>query len=159
MTMYTWELLSIIMALLRWQLMYKQITQARKPLFVLTEKAMMLHLPADIVLELFETCVVPVLLYGAEIWSWENPRDIEIFHCNFLQSLLKTFKFTPNCILYAKLVPITCQQRLIYKWYISGWNWNLWGFFNLYWTPVDNKKIQKFNSILRYVQTIDISMV
>ena len=51
---------------------YQQITQARKALFVLIENARMLRLPADIVLELFETCAVPVLLYGAEIWGCEN---------------------------------------------------------------------------------------
>ena len=79
---------------------YKQITQARKALFVLIERARMLRLPADIVLELCETCVVPVLLYGAEFWGWDIRRDIDIFHRNFLRSLPKTFKFTPNCMLY-----------------------------------------------------------
>ena len=36
-------------------------------MFALIEKAEILRLPTDIVLELLETCVVPVLLYGAEI--------------------------------------------------------------------------------------------
>ena len=71
-------------------------------MFALVEKAKILRLPTDIVLELFETCVVPVLLYGAEIWGWENLNDIDIFHRNFLRNLLKTFKFTPNCMLYGE---------------------------------------------------------
>ena len=48
---------------------YKQITQARKALFVLTEKARMLRLPVDIVPKLFETCIVPVL----HMASMHNP--------------------------------------------------------------------------------------
>ena len=80
----------------------KQISQGRKAMFALVEKAKILRLPTDIVLELFETCVVPVLLYGAEIWGWENLNDIDIFHRNFLRNLLKTFKFTPNCMLYGE---------------------------------------------------------
>ena len=80
---------------------YKQITQARKVLSVLTEKATMLRLPAGMVLELFETCVVAVLLYGVEILGWDW-RDVKIFHSNFLRSLLKAFIFTTNCMLYGE---------------------------------------------------------
>ena len=53
----------------------KQITQARKAMFAVIEEAKVLCLPVDIVCELFNVCVVPVLLYGSEIWGFGNlPR-------------------------------------------------------------------------------------
>ena len=66
----------------------KQITQARKAMFAVIETVKVLHLPADIVCELFNDCVVPVLLYGSEIWEFENLRDVEIFHRGFMRLIL-----------------------------------------------------------------------
>jgi hypothetical protein len=34
-------------------------------------------------LELFDTMVVPILLYGAEVWGFENCNIIENFHMQF----------------------------------------------------------------------------
>ena len=52
----------------------KQITQAGKATFSVIEKVKVLHLFV-IICELFNICVVPVLLYGSEIWCNENlPR-------------------------------------------------------------------------------------
>ena len=80
----------------------KQITQARKAMFALLAKAKSLKLPIDITCELFERTVTPVLPYGCEIWGPSDIKDIEIFHRSFLRILLKTFKFTPNCMLYGE---------------------------------------------------------
>ena len=47
-------------------------------------------------------------------------RVIEIFHCNFLPSLLKTFKFTPNCMLYGETgsnnMSTKIDIRMVYFW-------------------------------------------
>ena len=47
----------------------KQVTQARKAMYALLHKAKILRLPFDIVLELYDHCVIPVLLYGSEVWG------------------------------------------------------------------------------------------
>ena len=75
MIMYTWELRLITKAHLKKS---KQIFQCRKVMFAHIEQTNILRLLTDIVLELFETCVVPVLLYSAQIWGWENRNDIKI---------------------------------------------------------------------------------
>ena len=62
----------------------KQISQAIKAMFALLEKAKVLNLPIDIVCELFYVCVVPVLLYGCEVWGFEDQKYVEIFHRKFL---------------------------------------------------------------------------
>ena len=47
----------------------KQITQARKALYCMLTKAMKLQLPIDIQCQLFDHLVLPILLYGSEIWG------------------------------------------------------------------------------------------
>ena len=98
----------------------KQISQARKAMFSLLEKAKILRLPVDIVCDLFDKCVVPVLLYGSEVWGCESLRDIEIFHRNFLRMVLRTFKFTPNCMLYGE-TGSTDMKSKIHKRMINFW--------------------------------------
>ena len=98
----------------------KQITQARKAMFALLAKAKYLKLPIDITCELFQRTVTPVLLYGCEIWGPSDIKDIEIFHRSFLRILLKTFKFTPNCMLYGETgvtnMNICINSRMINFW-------------------------------------------
>ena len=72
----------------------KQITQARKAMYALLQKAKILRLPFDIIFELYEQCVIPVLLYGSEVWGFENLASVEIFHRKFFKLVLKTFIFT-----------------------------------------------------------------
>ena len=46
--------------------------QATKAMFALLSKGRRLKLPIDIMLDLFDKTVVPVLLYGCEVWGYEN---------------------------------------------------------------------------------------
>ena len=63
----------------------KQILQAKKALFAVISKKVNLQLPLDIYLNLFDTIVSPVLLYGSEIWGYENIDNLEIFFRSFLK--------------------------------------------------------------------------
>ena len=82
--------------------MKKQIIQSRKAMYSLLNKTRILGLSVDIVIELFNVCIVPILLYGAEIWGYENVNELEIFHKQFLRIILKAHKFTPNPMLYGE---------------------------------------------------------
>ena len=99
---------------------HKQITQARKAMFAVVEKSKVLRLPVDIVCELFNVCVVPVLLYGSEIWGYENLREVEVFHRGFMRMILKTFNFTPNAMLYGEL-GTTDMSTIIHKRMVNFW--------------------------------------
>ena len=57
----------------------KQISQARKAMFSFLTKARRLLLPIDVVIDLFDKCVVPILLYGCEIWGHTDLDKIEFF--------------------------------------------------------------------------------
>ena len=99
---------------------HKQITQARKAMFAVVEKSKVLRLPVDIACELFNVCVVPVLLYGSEIWGYENLREVEVFHRGFMRMILKTFNFTPNAMLYGEL-GTTDMSTIIHKCMVNFW--------------------------------------
>ena len=45
---------------------YRLVKQARKAMFYVLRKARKLYLPIDILLQLFDAMVAPILLYGAE---------------------------------------------------------------------------------------------
>ena len=80
----------------------KQITQARKAQFALIAKAKVLQLPIDIILELYDQCITPILLYGCEVWGFSESSSIEVFHRSFLRQLFRVFGFTANCMLYGE---------------------------------------------------------
>ena len=82
----------------------KQITQAQRSLFSIKSKKEMYNLPVDILLELFDKMIKPILLYGCEIWGFENDiKGIEIFHRIFLKYVLKLNYQTTNCMIYGEL--------------------------------------------------------
>jgi hypothetical protein len=56
------------------------------------KEARKLNLPIAMQLELFDTMVVPILLYGVEMWGFENCNFIENFHMQFCKTILKVTK-------------------------------------------------------------------
>ena len=92
--------------------MEKQIMQARKAMYSLLHKAKILRLPFDITFELYEQCVIPVLLYGSEVWGFENLTRVEVFHRQFFKLVLKAFKFTPNCMIYGETNTVDIQTKV-----------------------------------------------
>jgi hypothetical protein len=89
-------------------------------MFALLSKAGNLHLPVDITCNLFDILVLPILLYGCEVWGIENCDQVEIFYRNFLRRLLKVNKLTPNCMLYGELgkykIKSIISKRMINFW-------------------------------------------
>ena len=51
--------------------------QAQKAIFSLMQTSRNQNLPVDVTLDLYKTMVVPVLLYGCEIWGYENVTVLE----------------------------------------------------------------------------------
>ena len=67
----------------------KQNTQAQRALFVIAAKKDLFNLPIDIMLDLFDKMILPILIYGCEIWGYENVECIDIFFRRFLKYLLR----------------------------------------------------------------------
>ena len=98
----------------------ERITLSRKALFSLNAKAGRLHLPPDIHIDLFHKMILPILIYGCEVWGYANLEKLEIFFRKFLKRVLWLGKSTPNCIVYGETgtFPIAnlVQNRMISFW-------------------------------------------
>ena len=68
-------------------------------MFSMVAKSRKLQLPVDIQMHLFDTCVLPILLYGSEVWVFSNVQNIELFHNQFCKHLLKLGSISINNIL------------------------------------------------------------
>ena len=100
--------------------MEKQIDQARKAMFSMLTKARRLQLPVDIQIDLFDKTVLPILLYGSEVWGSGNISDVEVFYRKFLKIILKVGKSTPNCMVYGETGKLPLQLN-ISKRMVSFW--------------------------------------
>ena len=72
----------------------------QRALQALYSKIRILALDVDTSLELYQRYVMPILLYGSEIWAFDktNVASLEIFNRRFLKELLGLYKFTPTCM-------------------------------------------------------------
>ena len=97
-----------------------QICKAKRAMYSLMIKAKKLRLPVDIQLDLFDRLVVPILIYGCEVWGFENLKQIEIVHTQYCRYLLKVRKNTMNCMTLGELgrLDMTCivKERMLNFW-------------------------------------------
>ena len=85
------------------KILAKQIIQARKTLY-----CRKLQLPIDTQCQLFDHLVLPILLYGNEIWGHEDLLQIEVFHRQFLRLIIHVNVCTPDCMTYGKQAVVLC---------------------------------------------------
>ena len=89
-------------------------------MYSIIQKGRRLKLPTDIMLKLFDSCVAPILLYGCEVWSYENTDIIEKVHTKFCKFIFGVSTFSHNMPIYGELgrypLSITITQRIICYW-------------------------------------------
>ena len=124
--------------------------RGNRAIFSLIPKCRQLNLPIDVQLELFDTLVVPTILYGCEIWGHEWFGISETLHLKFCKIVLSLTKDTPNCMIYGELgrTPIECKIKvkillfwfkLVKKHNVSNmvynliFNMHISGFYNNSW--------------------------
>ncbi len=83
----------------------KQIIHAKRASFSIIAKAQKLELPVDLHLHFFDTCILPILLYGSEIWGFFNIhiQNINVFHNQYCKNLLKIGSKSINSITLEEL--------------------------------------------------------
>ena len=91
--------------------------QARKAMFAVLSKSRKLHLPVDIQLQLFDSMVIPILLYGSEVTGFEKHDILERLCIQYYKIVLKVKKTTPNLMLYGELgrfpISVLIKSRMI----------------------------------------------
>ena len=81
----------------------KQAHQARKASYSLITKIKQLNLTVEVSIELFERLIIPILLYGSEIWGYEEPKQIQIMFNKTMRRFLNLHKTTPMCMINGEL--------------------------------------------------------
>ena len=98
----------------------KQVSQAKRAMYGMMAKIRQLGLPVDIQCHLFDSCVLPILLYGTEVWGFSDLKQIEVFHNHFCKHMLHLNKNTANCITLGELgrhgVDIFVKQCMLNYW-------------------------------------------
>lgn len=96
------------------------VIQAQKAMYSILSKVRRLHLPIDLTFHLFDTVVVPILLYGSEIWACTKLDIIERLHLKWCKLLLQVKSSTPKCMLYGELgqfpLSIACKVKMTHFW-------------------------------------------
>ena len=102
----------------------KQINTAHRALFAIKSKKEKFNLPIDLVLDLFDKMILPILLYGCEIWGFETKskiENIEIFYKKFLKYILKVHRQTTDSMVYGETgkipLKITIKTRMACYWH------------------------------------------
>lgn len=102
--------------------------QANKAMHLLYTRIYNLDLPIDLQLKLFDHTIVPILLYGSEIWGFESLDIIEQVHNTFLRKITKARKSTPIYMLHGELgryplsILIKCRMLTFWNRLVSGKN-------------------------------------
>ena len=77
----------------------KQALQAKKASYSLISRIRQLNLTFEVSIELIEKLIIPILLYGSEIWGYEDPKHLQITLNKVLRRLLRLHKTTPICMI------------------------------------------------------------
>lgn len=91
-----------------------------KSMFGVLRTCRKLNLPIDLSLELFDKVVLPVMLYGCEVWGAGNTKMVEKVHLKFCKYLLNLSIRTPSAIVYGELgrfpIEIEIKTRMVSFW-------------------------------------------
>ena len=94
--------------------------QATKAMYGILKKCRQNSLNIECQLELFDKIVLPILLYGSEVWGFENFDILERVHLRFCKLILHLKQTTPSCIVYAELgrhpIQIDAKIRMLNFW-------------------------------------------
>ena len=85
---------------LKWSLAKQTLeTQAQKAILCLKRLQYKCgFLPVNVAIELFDKQILPILIYGSEIWGYEFSPVIENVQTSYLKTLIGVNKSTSNCV-------------------------------------------------------------
>ena len=99
----------------------RQTQRASAAMFAIIRKMRELDLDIKTVLHLFDACVLPIALYGCEVWGFESVQIVEQLQLKFCKLIMSLKKSTCNVMVYGETgrFPVTCmiQQRMVCFWF------------------------------------------
>ncbi len=88
-------------------------------MYALIGKCRNLGLPIDLQFELFDRMIVPIILYGCEVWGPEHYIETEKLHLKSFKHILGVHGRTTNNIVYGE------WGRLFWKFKLKKDDWSL----------------------------------
>ena len=79
------------------------IDKAKKAVYKITVLLNEVNFDVKPRIHLFDTLIHPLLLYGCELWCFENVEQIEVFYRKDIRNILQVRKSTPNAMVYGQL--------------------------------------------------------
>ena len=115
------------------QTVREQSNKAMKAIFALNSKINLTLLPVRLAIQFFDTAVMPILLYGSEIWEpyinedeqkWDA-NEIEKIHTQFIKRILGLNRSTTNILARAEVGRFPLQTKILernikYMKYLGG---------------------------------------
>ena len=94
--------------------------QGEKVMYSVLRKSRSLHLPIDLQIKLFDSLVLPILLYGSEIWGYENHENFENLQRKFCKLILNVSNKSSTNMVFGDLgrypVEFFIKQRTLNYW-------------------------------------------
>ena len=81
----------------------KLVDQGQRSLHFIYKTIRNESIPVDLQLKNVDSMIEPILLYGSEVWGYENLKILEQIHLKFCKRILKVRNTTPNFIVYGEL--------------------------------------------------------
>ena len=80
----------------------------------------MVYVPIDVMFNLFDTMVCPILLGSCEVWGTETLDIVERVHLKFCKHILRLKPSTPSCMVYGETgrfpLVISVKVRMLSYW-------------------------------------------
>ena len=90
-------------------------TASKKAMFSFLNKCKQNHIPIDVQLEVFNKTVVPCMMYGGEVWGFNNIDCLEVIQRKFLKYSLKLKSSTPTAMIYCETGYLSIEIELKIK--------------------------------------------
>ena len=81
----------------------KLVEQANKALYCIYKLVRNESIPIDLQLKMFDSMIEPILLYGSEVWGYENLKVSEQIQFKFCKRILKVRNTTPHFMIYGEV--------------------------------------------------------
>ena len=95
--------------------------RASRAMFTLLRTCRQLSLPVDIQIDLFDKMIVPILLYGCEIWGYGSCALATKLQLRFYKIVFRLRKSTPNAMVFGELgkypLDVNMKCRVLCYWY------------------------------------------
>ena len=90
--------------------------QAKKAMFSLNQyRSSFVEMNPHVSMELFDKLIVPILLYGSELWGFNEGRCVELVHIGYCKSILGVKRSTPNDMVRSELGRTDLRCRRLYN--------------------------------------------